>query len=296
MSVSVLTQWLPPALAFIMLYLGLTLHIQDFQSVMQRPRALVAGLTGQILMVPLLGLGVAWTFHLDPVMAVGLMVLASCPGGVSSGLLAHLACGDVALSISLTAVTSLASVLTLPFAVDMSMQFFMSSQAHIEFPLGSMVRSIFMLTTVPVLVGMALRAWQPRQVQRIEPIAGRISTLLFILVVVVTFWDQRQVLLTHLPTVGPASFVLNHIILVGAWFLSQQLGLTKRDQIAVVTECGLQNSALGIYVCVQLLQSPAMSVPSVVYALLMNAGALAFVFWIRLNPGRHSWLRPGSEP
>jgi BASS family bile acid:Na+ symporter len=84
--------------------------------------------------------------------------------------------------------------------------------------------------------------------------------------------------------------------LVGAWFLSQQLGLTKRDQIAVVTECGLQNSALGIYVCVQLLQSPAMSVPSVVYALLMNAGALAFVFWIRLIPGRHSWLRPGSEP
>jgi BASS family bile acid:Na+ symporter len=286
MSISVLTQWLPLALAFIMLYLGLTLHVQDFRSVLLRPRALVAGLTGQLLMVPLLGFGVAWLLHLEPTMAVGLMVLAACPGGVSSGLLTHLARGDVALSISLTAVTSVVSVLTLPLVVDGAMRFFMSSGMGIEFPLGGMVRSIFLLTTVPVLTGMALRAWKPMWVARVEPVAGRISTSLFILVVFVTFWDQRQVLLDNLSTLGPASLLLNLAILAGAWFMSRHLGLMRRDRISVVTECGLQNSALGIYVCIQLLQSPAMSVPSVVYALLMNGGALAFVLLMRLKRGR----------
>ena len=286
MSTTVLTQWLPLALAFIMLYLGLTLNIKDFHLVLQRPLALVAGLTGQILMVPLLGFGVAWALQLDPIMAVGLMVLAACPGGVSSGLLTHLARGDVALSISLTGVTSVASVLTLPLVVEGAMRFFMVSDASIEFPLGGMIRSIFLLTTVPVLVGMALRSWQPKRVASIEPIFGRISTTLFVLVVFVTFWDQRQVLLNNFSTVGPACLLLNLAILACAWLISCYMGLMPRDRISVVTECGLQNSALGIYVCVQLLQSPPMSVPSVVYAVLMNGGALVFVALMRLAPGQ----------
>ena len=296
MSLPILTQLLPLALAFIMLYLGLTLRLDDFHKVLQRPRALVAGLAGQLLMVPLLGLGVAWSLHLDPVMAVGLMVLAACPGGVSSGLLTHLARGDVALSISLTAVTSVAAVLTLPLVVGASMQFFMASGLDIEFPLADMVRKIFLMTTLPVLLGMALRAWQPLQVTRIEPVAGRVATALFLAIILTTFWDQRHVLLDHLPSIGPASLLLNLLILAGAWLLSRQLGLLPRDRIAVVTECGLQNSALGIYVCIQLLHSPAMSVPSVVYALLMNGGALAFVLLMRLQPGTRGLLNTPARP
>lgn len=281
MNVPILTLLLPMALALIMLFLGLTLCVEDFRRVLQRPRALVVGLAGQMLLVPLLGLLVAWSAGLDPVMAVGLMVLVACPGGVSSGLLTHLARGDVALSISLTAVTSIAAVLTLPLVVDASTRLFMASGLGIEFPLAGMVRSIFLLTTVPVLTGMALRAWQPQKVMRIEPVAGRIATALFVLIVLATFWDQRQVLLNQLPVIGPACLLLNGLILSGAWLLGRKAGLERRDRIAVATECGLQNSALGIYVCVQLLHSSAMSVPSVVYALLMNAGALVFVFLMR---------------
>lgn len=281
MSVPILTLLLPMALALIMLFLGLTLCVEDFRRVLQRPRALVVGLACQMLLVPLLGLLVAWSAGLDPVMAVGLMVLVACPGGVSSGLLTHLARGDVALSISLTAVTSIAAVLTLPLVVDASTRLFMASGLGIEFPLAGMVRSIFLLTTVPVLTGMALRAWQPQKVMRIEPVAGRIATALFVLIVLATFWDQRQVLLNQLPVIGPACLFLNGLILSGAWLLGRKAGLDRRDRIAVATECGLQNSALGIYVCVQLLHSSAMSVPSVVYALLMNAGALVFVFLMR---------------
>lgn len=283
MNLPSISQLLPIALAFIMLYLGLTLQMNDFERVLKRPRALAGGLTGQLLMVPALGWLVASMMPLDPLMAVGLMVLVACPGGVSSGLLTHLARGDVALSISLTAVTSVAAVFTLPFIVNLSMLHFMSSTVGVDFPLASMVRSIFMLTTVPVLIGMGLRAWQPSRVIRALPVASRIATGLFVLIVLSTFWDQRQVLLDHLPAIGPATLLLNLMILLGAWVLSSQFGLLAGDRIAVVTECGLQNSALGIYVCVQLLHSPAMSVPSVVYALLMNGGALAFVFLMRFR-------------
>jgi BASS family bile acid:Na+ symporter len=291
MNLPTVGQLLPIALAFIMLYLGLTLQADDFQRVLQRPRALVAGLVGQLLMVPALGWLVASAMPLDPVMAVGLMVLAACPGGVSSGLLTHLARGDVALSISLTAVTSVAAVFSLPLIVNLSMQHFLLSDAGVEFPLASMVRSIFMLTTLPVLLGMGLRAWQPVRVSRIEPVASRIATGLFVLIVLSTFWDQRLVLFHHLPTIGPAAMLLNLLILLGAWGLSRQLSLRAPDRVAVVTECGLQNSALGIFVCLQLLHSPAMSVPSVVYALLMNLGGLAFVVLMRVQDKRPTQSR-----
>ena len=295
MSLPSVSQVLPIALAFIMLYLGLTLQVADFQRVLARPRALLAGLAGQLLLVPTLAFGVAWFLQLDPVMAVGLMVLAACPGGVSSGLLTHLARGDVALSISLTAITSLVAVLSLPLVVNAAMQFFLASGMGVDFPLADMVRKIFLLTTLPVLTGMALRAWQPKRIQAIEPLAGRIATALFVVIILGTFWEQRQVLLDHLASVGPASALLNLLVLTSAWFVSRQFGLMPRDRIAVVTECGLQNSALGIYVCVQVLQTPAMSVPSVIYALLMNGGALAFVLWVRTG---HDWRalgRPGVE-
>ncbi len=287
MNISVVTFLLPLALAFIMFYLGLTLCTDDFKKVMLRPRALVAGLIGQLLMVPLLGLLVAWATHLDPVMAVGLMVLAACPGGVSSGLLTRLAHGDVALSISLTAVTSVVAMLSLPLVVNAAMHIFMATGLNVEFPLGGMVRKIFLLTTVPVLAGMAFRAWQTQRVKRLEPVAGRISTGLFVLIVLSTFWDQRQVLVSHLGTIGLAGLLLNLLILSGAWLLSWQARLTRNDRISVVTECGLQNSALGIYVCIELLKSPTMSVPSVVYALLMNGGAIFFVLLMRANAGKH---------
>ncbi len=276
---------LPLALAFIMFYLGLTLRMADFRAVLQRPRALAAGLAGQLLMLPLAGFVVARASGLDPTMAVGLMVLAACPGGVSAGLLTHLARGDVALSIALTAVTSVAAMLSLPLVLDLSLQAFAQRSLQIELPLASTIRQIFLLTTVPVAGGMLLRARFAPAVRRAEAVAGRIATALFILIVLATFWTQRDVLIANLPAVGPACVALNLLALGTAWLGGTALRLERRDRIAVATECGLQNSALGIYVTVQLLAAPAMSVPSVVYALLMNVSALAFVAWMR-RPAR----------
>jgi BASS family bile acid:Na+ symporter len=272
---------LPLALAFIMFYLGLTLVIGDFRQVALRPKALAVGLVGQVLLVPLAGFAVVQLSGLDPVMAVGLMVLAACPSGVSSGLLTHLARGDTALAISLTAVTSLASVVTLPLVVGAAYQVFMASQLAVQLPVAAMVKGIFVLTTLPVLLGMVLRWRFAATVMRVEAPIGKVTTALFVLIVLNTFWDQRQVLLDNLPTLGPAVVVLNVLILGGAYALSRMTGLTRRDRIAVITECGLKNSALGIVVSLQWLHQPAMSAPSVVYALSMNAFALTFVVLMR---------------
>jgi BASS family bile acid:Na+ symporter len=272
---------LPLALAFIMLYLGLTLEAGDFRRVARGPKALAVGLVAQVLLVPLAGFAVAYGSGLSPVMAVGLMVLAACPSGVSSGLLTHLARGDTALAISLTAVTSLAAVLTLPLVVGASFQFFMASQLAVQLPVVAMVKGIFVLTTLPVVLGMVVRWRFANAVQRVEPVIGKVTTTLFVLIVLNTFWDQRQVLLDNLPLLGPAVLALNLLILGGAYLLSQVTRLSRRDRIAVITECGLKNSALGIVVCLQWLQQPAMSVPSVVYALSMNVFALTFVVLMR---------------
>ncbi|MBK7016553.1 MAG: bile acid:sodium symporter family protein [Sulfuritalea sp.] len=281
MKLPVVELFLPLALGFIMFALGLTLVVDDFRRLLTRPKAVLAGLVGQVLVVPAAAWGIALAWGLSAEMAVGLMILAACPGGVSSGLLTHLARGDTALSITLTAITSVAAVATVPFIVDLSLRHFMNSGAGIEFPLASMVRGVFLLTTVPVVLGMGLRAWRPAFTTRVEVAAGRIATALFVLIVLATFFSQRQVLAENLGSLGPATVLLNLLVIGAGFGLAAGAGLERRDCIAVATESGLQNAGLGIFIASALLQSPAMTVPSVVYALVMNFGAIAFVALMR---------------
>lgn len=281
MSLPVVELLLPLALAFIMFSLGLTLVVDDFKRVLTRPKAMLIGLVGQMLLVPVFAFAVALAWGLAPEMAVGLMIVAACPGGVSSGLLTHMARGETALSISLTAVTSVASVITVPFIVDLSMQQFMQTGMTIDFPLLKMVRGVFLLTTVPVVLGMSLKAWRPVLALRLERPAGRLANILFVLIVLATFFSQRQVLLDNLGSIGPAAMLLNLLTIAAGFAMALAAGLLQRDRIAIATECGLHNAGLGIFIAASVMQSPAMTVPSVVYALLMNFGAIGFVILMR---------------
>lgn len=272
---------LPLALGSIMFVLGLSLVPADFLRVLARPKAMAIGLMAQVLLLPLLAYAVVLSLGLPGEMAVGAMILAACPGGASSGLLTHLARGDTALSISLTAVSSVAAVLTLPLIVDFSLQHFLAQSAQIEIPVGRMVRGVFLLTTVPVALGMSLRYFKPALTARIEAPAGKVATLLFVLIVLATFIAQRTVLLEHLPSVGPAMALLNLLTMSVGFALAALIGLERRGRIAVAMECGLQNAALGIFVAATVLKAPALAVPSVVYALLMNFGAIAVVLLMR---------------
>lgn len=272
---------LPAALAFIMFSLGLTLDPADFRRVFTRPRAFAAGLIGQIVLLPLFALAVATSFRLAPAMAAGLMILAACPGGVSSGLITHLARGETALSISLTAVTSVAAVITIPVIVDLSLGHFTGSGNPAELPVGKLVRGVFFLTTIPVALGMALRHFRRTFALRTQRAAERLSTLLFVLIVIAFFIGQRQALTTHLGSLGPAVAALNLAALSSGFILGAVFRLGARDRIAIACECGLQNAALGIFIAATVLQSPAMALPSVVYALLMNLSAILFVLGLR---------------
>ncbi len=268
---------LPLSLAFIMFSLGVSLQAADFLRVFSRPRAIGIGLFAQIICLPLLAFILLETLGVTGEMAVGVMILAACPGGVSAGLLTLLAGGETALSISLTAITSLAVLLTLPLTVGLSLSHFSGTEAVLDMPLMRTGGGVFLMTLLPVALGMFLRTRRQAFALRWERPLARISTGLFLLIVLVTFITQREVILHHLPTLGPLLLLLN-LLVMGLGFAAAGLsGLERPGRIAVAMECGLQNAALGIFVANNLLQVPSLAAPSVVYAFLMNFSALALV-------------------
>ena len=278
---------LPLALAFIMFTLGLGLTLADFGRVFRQPRAIAAGLASQMLVLPLLGFGVALAFQLPAEMAVGLMLLAACPGGASAGLITKLAGGETALSISLTAITSVLAVLSVPLVVDLSMRHFTGAEIGVSLPILDVIRGVFVITTVPVAAGMLLRHARPVFTQRFEPMAARLATGLFIVIVIATFISQRQALFDHLASTGPAAMALCVATMAVGYGLGALWQINRAGRIAIAVESGLQNAALAIFLALSVLKQPAMAVPGVIYALLMNVCALVFIGMMRMHPPTH---------
>lgn len=272
---------LPAALAVIMFAVGITLVPADFTRLVARPRAVVAGLIGQVVVLPAAAYALALAFRLPPAMAAGLMIVAACPGGASSALIAHLARGSAALSVTLTAITSLAALVTMPLVVQAGVRLFMGQEAPAEFSVGGIVRGVFVIATVPVALGVALRAWKPVPIGRIERPLGKVATALFVAIVIATFVAQREPLAANMTTVGPAAAILNVVMMAAGVALGRAFGVNRRDGIAIAADCGLHNAALGIFVATAVFHAPALAVPSVVYALLMNVGAFALVVFGR---------------
>ena len=280
----VVDKLLPLALAFIMFALGLGLTLGDFARVFRQPRAIAIGLAGQMLLLPLIAFGIAVLFDLPATMAAGLMILAACPGGASAGLITKLAGGETALSISLTAITSMLAVFSVPLVVGFGLRHFTGAAPDTELPVFDIVRGVFVITTIPVALGMLLRHLRPAFIRNIEPAAARIATLLFVLIVIATFISQRQTLFDHLAGTGPAALALCIIVMGAGIGLGVLTGVERPGRIAIAVECGLQNAALAIFLSVSVLQLPAMAVPGVIYALLMNVCAIAFIGLMRFRP------------
>jgi BASS family bile acid:Na+ symporter len=278
---SIVGTLLPLGLAFIMFAVGVTLVPADFTRLLTQPRAVVAGLIGQLLLLPLFAWWLAVAWQLPPEMAVGLVILGACPGGASSALITHLARGSAALSVTLTAITSVVALASMPIVVQLGLRHFMGDAAQIEFSIGRLVRGVFIITTVPVILGMLLRAWRPSLADRIQGALGKVATGLFVLIVIATFMSQREALLANFATVGPAAASLNAAVMAAGIALGLAFRLSRPDSIAIASECGLQNAALGIFVATTLLATPQLAVPSVVYALIMNLGAFALIAWAR---------------
>lgn len=281
----VLSTLLPAGLAFIMFALGLKLRAADFRRVFAYPVAVGLGLLSQTLLLPLTAFGISTLFGLAPETAVGLMILAACPGGVTAAMITDLSRGDTCLSITLTAFTSLLSFITVPIIVGLSLAHFLGEAAPVDYPMGQAIGSLFLITLVPVAAGLLFNqaGWLTPAVAKT---IRRLATVVFLAIVFVTFFTEWPNITAHFTTVGPAILMLNVTTMATGALLGVVGRLPTAGRIALAVECGIQNSALGITVAVSLLSVSGLAVPSVIYAFLMNITALALIIIRQLQAGR----------
>ena len=274
---------LPIILAFIMFSLGLGLKAKDFSRILKFPIAFGAGIFNQVVLLPLIALALAHAFGLSNVFAVGLMILALCPGGVTSNILAKMAGGNAPLSISLTAVTSLLSILTVPLILAFSVNYFMGEEA----PPVDVTRlgiTMFLITAVPVAIGMILTSKFPNLVDKIAPKVSRMAVGLFVIIIVAALAKNWEVFSSNLGTLGPVAVLLNVLMLLLGLVSAKALRLDKQDATTISIESGVQNGTLAIAVgsiiaTVDGEILPPETVPAAVYSITMYVVCVPFVFW-----------------
>ncbi len=275
---------LPLSLAIIMLSLGIGLTVADFGRVALRPRAFAIGALCQVVLLPLTALTVTWAFGLRGELAVGLFLLALCPGGVTSNMISRLARGDVALSVSLTAVISLLSILTVPVLAAWSVRWYMGDAAP-PVTVASLALAMFLITTLPVALGVLLRHLAPGFADRVEPGLTGLATALFVLIVLAALAGNWDLFVSNLASLGPALVSLNLALMVLGLLIAGLFGLAWQARKTVSIETGIQNATLGITLAALISgQSEGFStyaLPSAVYGITMYLVALPFVAWFR---------------
>ncbi len=273
---------LPLSLAFIMFSLGLGLTLDDFTLVFREPKAFGIGLTNQMIVLPIVGFGIATLADLDGELAVGIMILACCPGGVTSNILTKLAKGDTALSISYTAVVSVVTVVTLPLIIGFSMDHF--GVVGDDFNIVELGLQVFLLTTVPVLIGMATRKYRPNFSGSMENIVNAAATILFVIIVLAAIASEWDTLMENIGKLGPAVVALEVLMLTIGFQSAKILDLESIRATTVSIESGIQNATVGITVGGLVLASPdgglsTLSLPSGVYGALMYLVIAPFMYW-----------------
>ena len=277
---------LPLALAFIMLALGLGLTVDDFVRVARRPRDFAVGAMSQIIVLPVVAFLLASVWPMAPELALGLMIIAAAPGGVTSNLLTSFARGDVALSISLTAVISLLSVITVPFVVVFAYGHFIGEQAMQDVTVADTAISVFLIVTVPVVIGLLVRRFAEGFALRIEPAARALSAVLFVLVLAGAIYQERNNLADYYAQAGLATLALNLLMMAIAYLLARWFATGAKQRTAIAIECGLQNGTLAIAIAVLLFGGGLATVPAATYSLTMFATALIYVAILRkTQPG-----------
>jgi len=272
---------LPLALAFIMFVLGLGLTGADFLRVIKQPQDFFVGAFSQIIILPIIAFILLKLWPVAPELAIGVMIIAAAPGGVTSNLLTSFARGDVALSISLTAIISLLSVITIPFIVLTSVELLGSSDAIQNISLISMSRNMFLIVTVPVILGMLLRRFTQGAALKFEPLAKKISIVLFILVLLGAVAAERDNFVSYFAQAGLITLALNVSMMVIAYYIAQSLASGTKQKKCITIECGLQNGTLAIFVATSIFGGGIYVIPAATYSLLMFGTSLIFVYLIR---------------
>ena len=272
---------LPLALAFIMFALGLGLSGADFLRVIKQPRDFFVGAFSQIIILPVIAFILVKIWPLAPELAIGIMIIAAAPGGVTSNLLTSFAKGDVALSISLTAIISLLCVFTIPFIVLSSARLLGDSNITENISLLEMSRNMFLIVTVPVILGMLIRRFISVAAIKFEPIAKKVSAFLFVLVLLGAIGAEKENIISYFLQAGLITLALNVIMMVVAYFIAQSLASGSAQKKCITIECGLQNGTLAIFVATSIFGGGIYVIPAATYSLIMFATSLIFVYLVR---------------
>jgi len=272
---------LPLALAFIMFVLGLGLTGGDFLRVVKQPRDFFVGFFSQILILPIIAFILVKVWPISPELAIGVMIIAAAPGGVTSNLLTSFAKGDVALSISLTAIISLLCVFTIPFIVLTSVDFLGVPGADSNISLVGMSRDMFLIVTVPVILGMLLRKISYKVATKFEPIAKKISIILFILVLLGAIAAERENVISYFAQAGLITLTLNVVMMIVAYYVAQLLVSGTKQKKCITIECGLQNGTLAIFVATSVFGGGIYVIPAATYSLIMFATSLIFIYLVK---------------
>jgi len=279
MEQNILTTFLLPASLFIiMLGLGLALQTDDFKRIIKYPKAILIGITNQMILLPLIGFGIASMLNLEPELAVGIMILAACPGGVTSNLFSHLANGDTALSVTLTAISSIISIITIPLIINFGLVQFMHEGQEIHLPVFKTIVQIMGITLVPIFLGMMIRSRRLDIALKLAKTVKVASAVILFVIILGIIWNERERMPDYFRQVGIAVGLLNIITMLVGFYTAKIGKLNLRQSIAIALESGLQNGTLGIVIAISILLNAEMSIPAAVYSLIMF-GTGGFMVW-----------------
>jgi len=262
--------FLPLSLAIIMLGMGMTLIPADFTRIIKYPKAILIGLTNQLVFLPIIGFSLAIVFNLNPVMAVGLMILAACPGGPTSNLITQVCKGNIALSVTLTAIASIISILTIPFILSYALEYFgNNTDVTIKLPIIDTIIQIMGITVIPISIGMFIRKHKTNFAKRMEKPMRTASTVIFILVFIAVLAANADKLVDGMKTAGLVTLVLN-IATMGLGYLTAKLfKLNLKNVISITIESGIQNGTLAFVIATSILNNVEMGIPTGAYSIWM---------------------------
>ena len=276
----IVTKIAPICLVLIMLGLGLGLSLKDFTRVLRTPKDFFVGFFSQLLILPIVALGIALILDLSAPIAVGLMIIAAAPGGVTSNVLTKFADGDVALSISLTAIVSLISIISVPFVVINSAEF-LGVVVSKEVSMTGIALKMALVVTVPVIIGMIIRGFAENFISSKINIINKLTGWLFIIVFAAIWIEEKNNILNYLAQAGLAVLILNVVMMLIAYFIAKKFVSGIAQQKCIALECGLQNGTLAVFVATLMFDDIAYVIPTAAYALTMYITGFIFIYILK---------------
>jgi bile acid:Na+ symporter, BASS family len=287
---------LPIALAMIMLGLGLSLKSDDFLRIFKYPKAVTIGLIGQLVILPIIALAIVKVIPMPPAIAVGLIILALCPCGPSSNMITYLAGGDVALAVTLTVFSSMITVFTIPLFASMAVNSFLGTNAIVSLPIGATMGQIFVITVIPIALGMLIQSRFPEIARRLEKVINKLAVGFLVLIIILLVAKEWSRLPSLIVQAGTGVMLLNILGMAAGFAISKMLNLNVAQQICIAIEVGIQNGTLAIAITAGILKDAEMAIPAAIYSLFMYLTGFAVIAYSkRLIGSSYSGDIPSSD-